>query len=289
MSGDDYISPARGAGFWIGHPGALYHVHGVVSPYGIEEESEPVLTKSLGGGVRARTPRARAHRAWKVDIPDVFPQDVANLRTLLTATMGPYVFVDPWAQKTNLLTPEESVLSSVAAPAEGLAYGGGGWRLVGLPDQWVPVTRSNPSAGVVRVGHAPVPPAWASRTVTASCWLAGTDAQVRMDWLDGSGNRITPSAFGSQVSGMDGLRRSVASGMPPWGCESVQITALNAEVLAQAAVTWTDAPTPWDVGNGVQRVIISGLSRSISRASDAYRMHDLSFTVTEVGPAQVAS
>ena len=42
-----------------------------------------------------------------------------------------------------------------------------------------------------------------------------------------------------------------------------------------------------DVGNGALQVEISDVSRKVTRADSTYRLHDISFTVTEVGPAEV--
>ena len=284
--GDDYFDPSMGS-FFFGHPGALYPIHAVVEPYGIDDDEGLSLSRSLGGGIRARSRRARASRSWKVTIPKAFPQDVINFREIVSSTLGPYVWVDPWAQVTNVLTPEMSTLGSLMTPAEGLPQNGGGWRLVGLDNQWAALTRSNPSKGYVRVGPAPIPPAIAGRPVTVSCWIASsTDAWVVLQWLDGSGN-VVDSVYGNTVTGLDGLRRSVATATPPWGAVACRIQVSNAEVLARPAVTWTDKPVPWDVGNGALQVEISDVSRKVTRADSTYRLHDLSFTVTEVGPAEV--
>lgn len=290
IGGDDYLDP-KIADFFIGHPGSLRPVHAMVEPYDIDDDMEPILTKALGGGVRARIPRARASRKWKVDIPSVYPQDVAGLRHLLAATVGPYVWVDPWSRVTNMLTPEESTLASLVSPSQ-LAQGGGGWRLVGLEGyQTAAATRSNPTQGSVTVGTAPVPPATVGVPVTASAWIASSrtgGGRVSLQWLSGSGS-VMSTVTGNFVSGMDGLRRSTATGVAPWGATSARVYVQYADVLSMPAITWTDGATPWDVGNGTRKVLVGGVSRSIRQASQASRLHDFSFTITEVGPPGVIS
>lgn len=284
--GDDYFDPSMGS-FFFGHPGALYPIHAVVEPYDVDDDEGLSLSRSLGGGIRARTRRARASRSWGVTIPKAFPQDVINFREIVTTTLGPYVWVDPWAQVTNVLTPEMSTMGSLVSPAAGLPQNGGGWRLVGLDNQWAALTRSNPGKGGVWVGPAPIPPSFTGRPVTASIWLASTtDTRVNLQWLDGSGS-VMSAVQGNIVTGLDGLRRSVATGVPPWGASAARIYVAGSEVLARPAITWTDKAVPWDVGNGAQQVEVSDASRKITRADSAYRIHDLSFTVTEVGPAEV--
>lgn len=276
--------------YWIGHPAHLLPLPDYAGVIEIASHQEPVLTESLGGGIRARIKRARPPRSWKVDIPDTHVDEVAQVRLLLNSTLGPYVWVDPWAQVTNVLTPEQSTMGSLVSPAEGLPQNGGGWRLIGTDGQQAALTRSNPTKGYVRVGPAPIPPAIANRAVTASCWISSTtDAWVVLQWLDGSGN-VVASEFGNTVTGMDGLRRSVATGKPPWGAAACRIQVSNAEVLAMPAVTWTSDAVEWDVGNGVQQVVVGGMSRATAFAVPEYRelrRADLSFTVTEVGPAEV--
>lgn len=281
--------------YWVGHPGSLYPLKDYVGQLDIEDDDQPIVQTPMGGGRLVRVRRNRAPRTWQVTIPGAHVDEVKHLRTLLTATLGPYVWVDPHAQVTNVLTPEQSVLKSTS-PAIALA---GGWPIAGSGGtDFATVARVNPAAaggsqGVVRIGPAPVPPSWANRKVTVSAYL-GTSrtagAYLLLRWLSATGTEVRSpvlSEYGNFVTGMDGLRRSVATGTPPPGAATCQIDVFHAEVIAQPAVTWTDDVVEWDVGNGAQRVHIFGTKRSTEHAvptDRSLRRHDLSFTVMEVGP-----
>lgn len=279
------------AGFWMGHPGSLLPFHGFVAPYGVDDDDGVVIQRGMGGGVRARVPRTRAGRSWDIELPTVYPRDVKQLRTLSTATLPPYVLVTPEAQVSNVLTPERSTLGSLIQPSAGLAMGGW-WPIAGQYQGGGALARLNPNAAFgnaanVFIGPCPTPPVWTGRKVTASVYLAtarSAGARITLQWLDAAGNSISGSAFGNYVTGMDGLRRSTATGTPPAGAVAGRLLIQYAEVLAQPQVTWTDGPTDWDVGAGVDQVVLHGLSRTIATASPDQVLQDISFTATEVGP-----
>ena len=279
------------AGFWLGHPASLLPFHGFISPYSVDDDDDVKITKGMGGGVRARVPRDRPSRSWDIELPTVYPRDVANLRTLLTATLPPYQLVTPEAQVSNVLTPEQSTMSSLIQPSSGLGLGGW-WPVAGEYEGGGALARLNPSAAFgalasVFVGPFAIPPVWTGRQVTASVWLAtarAAGARVSLQWLDAAGSQTTGVVGGNYVSGMDGLRRSTATGAPPAGAVAGRLYIQYAEVIAQPQVTWTDEPTEWDVGAGADRVVVHGLSRSILTARPGQVLQDVSFTATEVGP-----
>lgn len=278
--------------YWIGHPGSLFPLKDYVGQLDIDEEDEPVFTPLLGGGRRVRVSRTRAARTWSVTIPGAHADEVSNLRTLLTGSMGPFVFVDPWAQVTNVLTPEQSVLKSTSpAISFGGSYpiadtGGTGFAMFARPNP----AAAGGAVGSVRIGPAPIPPIWTYRKVTASAYLATArtaGAFVTLRWLDAAGNVVGSSVVGNAVTGLDGLRRSVATGTPPWGAVQCRVDTSYAEVIAQPAVTWTDEAMEWDAGNGALSVhaTITGRSSEYAAPSDrSLRRHDLSFRVYEIGP-----
>ena len=277
---------------WIGHPGSLVPV----IDYGSESTSddfEPQVTTSMSGARRARVPRGRPPRSWSLSIPAAHNDQMAHLRTLATATRPPYQLVTAEAQVSNVLTPERSTMSSLISPSE-LSLGGW-WPIASEHQGGGALTRLNPSAAFgnaanVFVGPVATPPVWTGRPVTASAWLAtarATGARVVLQWLDAAGAQITPPAYGNFVTGMDGLRRSTATGTPPVGTVAGRLLIQYAEVIAQPQVTWTDAPVEWTVGNGANAVVITGLSRDTDLAvpdDRNLRRGDYSLTLAEVGP-----
>ncbi|WP_191564968.1 hypothetical protein [Janibacter melonis] len=280
--------------YWIGYPGNLYPVGDNVGEVGLEHDDEPKITRILGGGISARVNRTRANRTWAVTIPDAEVDDVTNLQALLALGIpSGYAWVTPFAQVTNVLTPEQSMLRS-SSPALALS---GAWPIADTGGQKFAIaTRLNPSAAFgniapVTVGPCPIPPWWAGRKVTVSSYLATARPQgayVVLQWLNAAGAPMGTPVQGNAVTGMDGVRRSVATGTPPPGAASCRWTNNYAEVIAQPAGTWTDSPTTWGVGGGAQRVLVHGLRESIGEwavANDQSRIReDVSFIVLETGP-----
>lgn len=276
---------------WIGHPGSLVPI----IDFGSEESSDDIDLKvgtSLGGGRRVRRSRNRALRSWSLTIPAAHADQLEPLRTLATATYGPYQLVTANAQVSNVLTPERSTMQSVMQGAVALA---GGWPIADSGGKWTTLTGLNSAAaggsmGQVRVGPCPAPPLRTQRPVTVSALLAtsrSAGARVVLEWLDPAGSQVS-GVVGNSVTGMDALRRSSVTATPPWGAVSCRIGVLYAEVIAQPQVTWTSSVIPeWTVGNGADSVEIASLSSSTDMAvPDDYglRRSDYSVSLIESGP-----
>lgn len=228
-------------------------------------------------------------------MPDAHADDVAHVRSLMTATLPPYQLVTAEAQVSNVLTPEQSTMSSLIQPSAGLGLGGW-WPVAGEYEGGGALARLNPSAAFgnsasVFVGPFAIPPVWTGRKVTASVMVAtarAAGAGVALQWLDAAGAQVSGAVGGTFVSGMDGLRRSTATGTPPAGAVAGRLLIQYAEIIAQPQVTWTDAPIPeWSPGNGADRVVITGLDRDTELQvpdSRNLRRADYSLSLTEVGP-----
>ena len=274
---------------WIGHAGALvpFKDRGSVS---VTDDVEPSIQVSLGGVRRARVSRNRPPRSWSLSMPDAHADDVAHVRSLMTATLPPYQLVTAEAQVSNVLTPERSTLTD-----SGLALGGW-WPIAGQYEGGGTLARLNPSAAfgsvaTVTIGPCPVPPTWTGRQVTASVYVAtarAEGARVVILWRDSAGAPVSPQANGNFVSGMDGLRRSTVTATPPAGAVACELRVQWAEVIARPQVTWTDVPIPeWTVGNGADRVVITGLDRDTElQVPDSRNLRRASYSLnlTEVGP-----
>lgn len=281
---------------WIGHPGALSWIvdRGEES---VEDNIDVRVSTSMGGGVRARVQRVRPLRSWSLQIPNAHADEVRHLRSLITSTLGSYQLITSHAQVSNVLTPERAEMMSLITPSAGLGLAGG-WPIA--PESgggWTTGTRVNPAAnggaqGIVRVGPAPVPPVWTGRPVTVSMMLATqrlAGCYIILDWLDAAGAQVGSGIVGNTVTGMDALRRSTVTAVPPWGAVSCRIGAAYAEVISQPQVTWTDAPIEeWSPGEGADRVVVTGSSRQTDMAVPddyALRRSTHSFTLLETGPS----
>lgn len=275
---------------WLGHPGSLRPVVDL----GEESVTDDITVQTfepLGGGRRVFVPRRRPLRSWQLSIPSAHADEVAHLRTLLAATMPPYVLVTSDAQVSNVLTPERSVMGGLLQGSVSLA---GSWPIASESGGgWTTITGLNPAAaggagGLVRIGPASIPPLWTQRPVTISVLLATSRAAgcyASLEWLDAAGSQVGASVQGTTVTGMDALRRSSVTATPVWGAAAVRIRVLYAEVISQPQVTWTGAVIPeWTPGNGADRVVITSSSRSTSMAvpeSRSLRRGDHSYTLVE--------
>lgn len=288
----DVVDYSRGM-HWIGHPGALQPVVDYGS-WSTTDDLSPIIQESMGGGRRVRVRRHRPPRSWSFSIPSAHADELEPLRTLVTATLPPYQLVTAEAQVSNVLTPEQSTLSSLIQPSSGLGLGGW-WPIAGEYEGGGALARLNPSAAFgnaanVFVGPFAVPPVWTGRKVTASVMVAtarAEGARVSLQWLDAAGWTVSGAVGGDYVTGMDGLRRSTATGTPPAGAVAGRLLIQYAEIIAQPQATWTDAPVEWSTGNGADRVVITGLDRDTDLQvpdSRELRRADYGITMTEVGP-----
>lgn len=277
---------------WIGHPGSLQPA----TDYGMESSklNIPVsIETGMSGKRRIRVGRDRAPRTWSMSIPNAHEDDISHWETAQAALLPPYQLVTAKAQVSNALTPERSTLQSLEVGTLALA---GGWPIADAGGRWSTTTGLNPAAagganGLVRIGPCPVPPLWTNRPVTVSVQLAtatALGAYVALEWLDAAGAAVAGTVVGNTVTGMDGLRRSSASGIAPWGAVACRLGIWRAEVISQPQVTWTaDVIPEWALGRGADRVVITDFGQSTTMASpDHYglRRADYDLTIEEAQP-----
>jgi hypothetical protein len=250
---------------------------------------------TLGGAVKAQLGK-RTAREIKVDHEMVDPAGIANLAALVAGEYGggPFWWVDPWAQVTNLLTPAASVLEvgtwraedaakAVSAASVLLADGGRAGRsiVVGVPSELLTLPRRPTASGWPAADNIPVLP---GKPVTASVYASGTAVDVRMQWLDAAGTSLGSQTARTAAPGAIARRCSV-TGVPPEGAASCYVAVTGANVIARPAVTWTARVMPWHVGQGMPRVVVAAIDEDPALASIApgRQWAASSYTVTEVG------
>lgn len=272
--------------YWLGHPGALHPILLHVGEHKRSTQPRTVLSETLGGRVLAQlSPRRTAPRVWSIGGPSELVKDIAVLDEVLSGLRPPYVWVEPWAQVTNLLTPRSSLWQD-AADAQSTVSLAGRQPLDGGGYAATSVVQSNPALQIVS-GAAPVVP---GVPFTVGAWVAGTNARINAQFMDSSGVAIS-SVAGNTVSGADVLRRSFRTFTPaqvPANAAAVRMWTTNVSVAARAQVTWTSGPVDWAIGGGVSQVIVTDSSSaptwSVPDPSFAHgRRTDVSFTVTEIG------
>lgn len=195
------------------------------------------------------------------------------------STPPPYVWVTPWSANVNLLTPEQSMLTTLGAPAGQTALAEGGFT---------PSARTFASLSYgtyVTVGTAPVVP---GRPVTGSVRVgprANSKARVAIDLLDGNGAQVF-TAFSAEISDATAGLVPASVTIPAASIPAEAVTArltMSAYVAARAQITWTAAPVVWGMGDGVAGVDVVLESVDPSVIAPGYSFAEHSFTVREVG------
>lgn len=269
----------RDPGFWIGHPGALLPLPDAQGSLRRTTTREVAYKTSAGGYRRAYLAARRAPlRSWAVTIPHTSPDEAAILHGLLMETDPPYVWVDPWARATNLLTPraaglEKTIPLLIAVGRQPLEGGG-----------YAPTGAANPTNATVKVEPAPVLP---GTKVTVSAYLTSiAGGRVAAVFLDSNGATIGDPVNSPTVVGTDYCRRAFVTATPPINAAAVEIRIYGAAIITQPAVSWTDQLVEYGPGGGAGQVVLSNIDEDVLIAiltPGGQRFVDLSFTVTEVG------
>lgn len=239
--------------------------------------------RTLEGRVKAQA-RPLQRRQWSVQVSTGTPRDVGALAAFAGGEWGrgPFVWVSTDAPVTNLLTPEQSTCDPSTLYTSGVTATG---PLDLGVDGWAGRSFTNATpANQFYFGNqgAPVLP---GQKVTASAYLVGAGAAVRLRWADAAGTFIsTTTGAGDGVAGV--AKRLSVTATPPANAAQAQVLAVNATQGARPALTWTDTPFEWSDGQGCPKAVISGLDRQLVLAlrDPRYgRYADASFTITEVG------
>lgn len=275
--------------YWLGHPGSLHPIRLHVGEHKRATQPRTTLTETLSGRVLAQlSPRRTAPRQWSIGGPNELVRDIAVLDEVLNGLRPPYVWVDPWAQVTNLLTPRSSLWQD-AVDAQATVSLAGRYPLAGGGYAATSVVQSNTAQSIIS-GAAPVVP---GLPVTVSAWVAGsTSCRINLQWLDSNGASISVLGGSNVPAGLSVLSRSslsVPADQVPATAVAVRLFTYNGvSVAARAQVTWTSGPVDWSIGGGASTVIVEGPSVdptwAVPDPSFAHgRRADVSFTVTEIG------
>jgi len=237
----------------------------------------------MGGLVKAQRGKV-SRRTWAVDVASASPAELASLAALLQGGTPPWVYVDPYAQVTNLLTPEQSVLMPGTWDTS-VAFVEGGAVTVGavtLPRS-VSINTANTIRFGYRAGVKQSPPAIPNVRVFASAYLRGSGTLV-LTFQDYSGASVGSSSLAYNTAGV--MARVSVSGIPPAGTASVQFNASGCLQAAGPAITWTDTLADWSVGRGCPQAVTEGLNEAVQiavREADYLRRSQISFSVREIG------
>ena len=265
-------------GYWLGQPGHLMHIDGGHGQLVRSWDSHVTIHDGGAAPKYAHINPRRGGRVWAVGLEHSQTREISNLHEV--ALLGVEVMmVDPWAQVTNVLTPEASLVQ-----APGLERVGGFDLADGGHVASAALNSTATAATAIAAGDAPVLP---GGTVTASMWLASAFAsRVRVRFLDADQNSISVHD-GPAVTGMDRMRRSTVTATAPAGAVAARVGAVGGQYHARAALTWTDTATEWGIGGVALRAVVhevrDDIAYAVPGASESLRRAHAAFTVTELG------
>lgn len=239
--------------------------------------------QTLGGRKVGQISPGNPKRVWQNQLSDAStPAQAGAVMAFINGEWGngPFIYVSADAPVTNLLTPSVASCDPILAVAPGLA---GGPLLT--PDGWAgrSYLNANPADPLwFGTAHTPV---LEGTSVTASAYLIGAGARVRLYFYDALGANISTHLSGVPASAGAVVRSWVTTHVPP-GAASCRLLAVNATAGARPAITWTSSLVDWADGQGCAKAVIHSASRSLvmaSREPRGGRFSNLSFTITEVG------
>lgn len=273
---------------YIGPLGGLVAIE---CPSSLRAASErPASTRVTTSGVVRQQVSRRASREWDVQWGAARPEQIANLAAIVAGEfgLGPFWFVDPWAQVTNLLAPRASMLEG--EPPAGMSLGGP----VNLADgsragrSWVVANPATVHHVNYLDGVLHRIPVRNGQTATGTVHASGAGSvDLRLQWYDAASNFLSNTAWTSHTPG-SAVTRLHVYGNPPVGAHSASVQVRGANRITRPALTWTSFVAEWHVGQGAPSVAIPAtLAQDIILATREARSHgrmaSVSTTIREVG------
>lgn len=254
-----------------------------VSASEVSLSDDYTFDKTLEGKVKAQA-KAVKRRTWALSVTRYLSPDQGTLMAFVHGEWGrgPFVWVSPDAPVTNMLSPEQSTCDPSTLFTSGVTKAGpldcGADGVAGRS-----FSNSSPASPFYFGGDkTPVIP---GRPVTASAWLVGAGAQIRISWYDAAGAFIV-SATGTGQGVAGTAKRVFHTATPPSNAASAVVAAVNATTAARPALTWTSELFPWSNGRGCLKAVVHSASttvRAVSKVRNGIQASDIAFTVTEVG------
>lgn len=238
------------------------------------------FSTTLEGKVKAQAlPGGR--RVWDVELGQLTtPDDLQILDQFASGIWGPgpFVFVAADAPVTNMLTPGAASCDPVAGMRSTDRPDG---PLL-TPDGWAARSiRSTDTSQVLWFGEQ-YTPVFEGQPVTASAYVLGDNARVRIYWYDASGSQLSTSTSSVAATASEVVRSHVTA-VPPEGAVSCRVRGVSTVQGAWPAITWTDQLMPRSSGHGCLRAVVHSVTKDVVRATEAQQFYSAGFTVTEVG------
>jgi hypothetical protein len=270
---------SRGA--FLGSLGALIEFAQYKGGISVKNDRPVTFKTTLGGSKRAFVAPQRGLREWSVSTVGMSSEQFAAFELLNAGAygLGPFRFIDPLAQSTNVLTPR----GSLPGVGNEFAYTGNGIPGAGTIPGFgsVPAVSAQAGSQLWFGAGTPVIP---GVPVTVSSWVRGV-TELQAVFLDAAGAVV--GQVTKPVAAQSAWARVHASGEPPVGAQEVRIrlTGPSAFDACLPAVSWTKQVVPWSLGRGCRSAVVHDVSDEVVDADPGSngRMADFGFTVTEVG------
>lgn len=269
---------------WIGTLGNLVEFK---CPAQLRRAADIVTTvrTTLGGVDKAFVEPVGPARTWDVGLSAASPDDLAVLGMLTAGVYGrgPFWFVDPWAERTNLLSPRAAMPGYGNEFAYSTSTGTAGAASI-PPLGPVPAVTAAAATYLWFAYGTPVVP---GKPVTVSAYVRGSGAgELMAVFLDATGATIATQAATYTTPG-NWQRKHVTAPATPAGAVQVRIriTSSSGYAAALPAVTWMDRLTPYAPGQGAPRVILTGADLDVVRAADTQQLAAQGVTLRELRSA----
>lgn len=268
-------------GAWIGPKGGLVEVLQYRGDLSVQADRPSRSLTTLGGRVKVQR-GVRARRVWDAGVEGLTPAESASLLSLEAGGEPPWTWVDPYAQVTNVLTPEQSLVMPGTWSGTDVVEGGA----VTVDGVRSPRSVSHSAGGFVdftyrSAGEPDQPAVIPGLPVSVSVYVRGS-GDLGISWRDYTNTPISSNQ--KSYTHADMARVSMVNLIPPAGAVSAYIWVSGFTQAAMPALTWTKALTAWGPGRGCNRVVVEGLSEAVQQASSTGESYSaVSFTIREVG------
>lgn len=263
---------------YLGTLGRLIPIRGTAQP--VERAGQYRTQTTLEGAVKAQRLGA-GRRAWAVSLGLATREQIASLWGFDAGEWGPgpFVWVTPEAQETNLLTPAQASCDPRTASGASIVAGGP-LLLPGGTYAGRSFLNSNTNANMTFGSTlAPVIP---GQMVTASAYLVGASAKVGVSFYRTDGTLLS-SAQSAQAGTASAASRSSVTTVVPANAAGALVYGAGAAQGARPALTWTPTLRGYGPGGGCPKAIVDDVSRDPRLLTSAAYRADASFTVQEVG------
>lgn len=264
---------------WIGKPGQLIRFKCPSAADVTPADPRRFFTSDTGAVAVTHPLRGVNARVWEVSVDTARPADVATLTALSLGDfgVGPFYWIPPGAESTNLLSQHDSLLRGRFTQRPGVTEAGS----LETSEGWAGRSLAPGGSGAVLLGVTPVLP---GTPVTARAWVSGgTGVVLKLTFQDHTGallSEVSAPAVNATAGAWVHLTAPA-----PVGAARAEIEVTGATAVTRPSATWTTEPRTWIPGAASLAVSIQPIPTTLLRATGLAGEETLSqhrFTVQEI-------